>query len=202
MLLPSASKRTCHTWNDVPLPSLAHNNICCIWHLIHWHSDQLFMFFLWLTCSLTYFLLFICVTEEKRKAQSVRLRLWELLAPAGLTEDMGASPWLQAYRRLLQEEGADEETQKKAVLMQLWATQVSLLSEEKHWVIYVQSKHLSWLSPLCLSHISSRRLEFKETEIEIYMCSSSTLIRHMSVLFTSAFTAVILLLSGKAMKRL
>nr|QQL94728.1 cytochrome P450 8a1a [Lateolabrax maculatus] len=61
--------------------------------------------------------------EEKRKAQSVRLRLWELLAPAGLTEDMGASPWLQAYRRLLQEEGADEETQKKAVLMQLWATQ-------------------------------------------------------------------------------
>lgn len=72
------------------------------------------------------------MTEEKRKAQSVRLRLWELLAPAGLTEDMGASPWLQAYRRLLQEEGADEETQKKAVLMQLWATQVSLLSEEKH----------------------------------------------------------------------
>uniref|UniRef100_UPI0037E80036 prostacyclin synthase-like n=1 Tax=Semicossyphus pulcher TaxID=241346 RepID=UPI0037E80036 len=61
--------------------------------------------------------------EEKRTAQSVRHRLWELLAPAGLTEDSGSSPWLQSYRRLLKEEGADEETQRRAVLMQLWATQ-------------------------------------------------------------------------------
>ncbi|XP_040061072.1 prostacyclin synthase [Gasterosteus aculeatus] len=61
--------------------------------------------------------------EEKRTAQGVRRRLWELLAPAGLTEDSGSSPWLCDYRRLLQEGGADEETQKKAVLMQLWATQ-------------------------------------------------------------------------------
>ncbi|XP_031706614.1 prostacyclin synthase [Anarrhichthys ocellatus] len=61
--------------------------------------------------------------EEKRTAQSVRQRLWELLAPAGETEASGSSPWLHDYRRLLQEEGADEETQKKAVLMQLWATQ-------------------------------------------------------------------------------
>ncbi|KAK9529061.1 hypothetical protein VZT92_013178 [Zoarces viviparus] len=61
--------------------------------------------------------------EEKRTAQSVRQRLWELLAPAGVTEASGSSPWLHDYRRLLQEEGADEETQKKAVLMQLWATQ-------------------------------------------------------------------------------
>lgn len=62
-------------------------------------------------------------SEEKRTAQSVRHRLWELLAPAGLSDDSGSSPWIHAYRRLLQEEGADEETQKKAVLMQLWATQ-------------------------------------------------------------------------------
>ncbi|XP_049894899.1 prostacyclin synthase-like [Epinephelus moara] len=61
--------------------------------------------------------------EEKRTAHSVRQRLWELLAPAGLTEDSGSSPWLHAYRQLLHEEGTDEETQKKAVLMQLWATQ-------------------------------------------------------------------------------
>ncbi|XP_044205351.1 prostacyclin synthase-like [Thunnus albacares] len=61
--------------------------------------------------------------EEKRTAQTVRQRLWELLAPAGLTEDSGSSPWLHAYRQLLQEEGADEETQRKAVLLQLWATQ-------------------------------------------------------------------------------
>ncbi|KAM7402071.1 hypothetical protein PAMP_017341 [Pampus punctatissimus] len=61
--------------------------------------------------------------EEKRTAQRVRQRLWELLAPAGLTEDSGSSPWLHAYRRLLQEEGTDEEMQRRAVLMQLWATQ-------------------------------------------------------------------------------
>ncbi|XP_037346783.2 prostacyclin synthase-like [Pungitius pungitius] len=61
--------------------------------------------------------------EEKRTAQGVRQRLWELLAPAGRTEDSGSSPWLHDYRRLLQEGGADEETQEKAVLMQLWATQ-------------------------------------------------------------------------------
>lgn len=78
-----------------------------------------------LTRPLTYFVMFICVIEEKRTAQSVRQRLWELLAPAGLSDDSGSSPWIHAYRRLLQEEGADEETQKKAVLMQLWATQVS-----------------------------------------------------------------------------
>ncbi|XP_041836445.1 prostacyclin synthase-like [Melanotaenia boesemani] len=61
--------------------------------------------------------------EEKRTAQSVRARLWKLLAPAGLTEDSGSSPWLHAYRQLLQEDGVDDETQRKAVLMQLWATQ-------------------------------------------------------------------------------
>ncbi|XP_026204623.1 prostacyclin synthase [Anabas testudineus] len=62
-------------------------------------------------------------SEERRTAQSLRQRLWELLAPAGLTEDSVSSHWLYAYRRLLKEEGADEETQKRAVLMQLWATQ-------------------------------------------------------------------------------
>ncbi|XP_029990750.1 prostacyclin synthase [Sphaeramia orbicularis] len=62
-------------------------------------------------------------SAERRTAHSVRHRLCELLAPAGLSEDSGSSPWLHAYRRLLQEEGADEEMQKKAILMQLWATQ-------------------------------------------------------------------------------
>uniref|UniRef100_A0A3P8TIP8 Prostacyclin synthase n=1 Tax=Amphiprion percula TaxID=161767 RepID=A0A3P8TIP8_AMPPE len=61
--------------------------------------------------------------EEKKTALSVRKRLWELLAPAGLTEGSGSSPWLHDYRRLLQEEGTDEETQRRAVLMQLWASQ-------------------------------------------------------------------------------
>ncbi len=93
-----------------------------------------------MTHSLTCIVVFIAVTEEKRTAQSVRQRLWELLALAGLTEDSGSSPWLHAYRRLLQEEGVDEETQKKAVLMQLWATQVS----QKKGIVCVQSKNFSW----------------------------------------------------------
>ncbi|XP_007570467.1 prostacyclin synthase-like [Poecilia formosa] len=61
--------------------------------------------------------------EEKRTAQSIQRKLWELLAPAGLTEESGSSPWLHAYRRLLKEDGVDEEMQSRAVLMQLWATQ-------------------------------------------------------------------------------
>lgn len=80
------------------------------------------------------------MTEEKRTAQTVRQRLWELLAQAGLAEDSGSNPWLHAYRRLLQEEGADEEMQRRAILMQLWATQVSEVPKE--WRD-VQSNHFS-----------------------------------------------------------
>ncbi|XP_066520222.1 prostacyclin synthase-like [Hoplias malabaricus] len=58
---------------------------------------------------------------EKQTAGSVKQRLWELLAQAGLRES--SSLWLQNYRKHLQEEGADEETQRKAMLLQLWATQ-------------------------------------------------------------------------------
>lgn len=77
---------------------------------------------------------YLCVTEEKRTAQSIQRKLWELLAPAGLTEDSGSSPWLHAYRRLLKEDGVDEEMQRRAVLMQLWATQVSQLVWDWHSV--------------------------------------------------------------------
>ncbi|KAG7494733.1 prostacyclin synthase [Solea senegalensis] len=61
--------------------------------------------------------------EEKRTAHRVQQRLWDLLAPAGLTEDSGSSLWLHGYRQLLKEEGADVDAQIKALLMQLWATQ-------------------------------------------------------------------------------
>ncbi|XP_063330214.1 prostacyclin synthase-like [Pelmatolapia mariae] len=61
--------------------------------------------------------------EEKKTAQSVQNKLWELLAPAGLTDDSGSSPWLHAYRQFLQEDGTDAEMQNRAILMQLWATQ-------------------------------------------------------------------------------
>lgn len=132
VLMCTSSSCTCHTWNIVPLPLVTHNNICLyFWDFVHWYSHPpwVFMFCLCLTHSLCG--VYLCVTEEKRTAQSVRQRLWELLAPAGLNEDSVSSSWLHAYRRLLQEEGADEETQKKAVLMQLWASQVSQTSEER-----------------------------------------------------------------------
>ncbi|KAB5584142.1 hypothetical protein PHYPO_G00104020 [Pangasianodon hypophthalmus] len=58
---------------------------------------------------------------EKQTAGSVKQRLWELLAQAGLRQE--SSLWLQSYRHHLQAEGADEETQRKAMLLQLWATQ-------------------------------------------------------------------------------
>nr|XP_057911185.1 prostacyclin synthase-like [Doryrhamphus excisus] len=61
--------------------------------------------------------------EERRAAQGVRHRLWELLGRVGQTADSDSKRWLHGYRRLLQQDGADEETQRRAVLMQLWATQ-------------------------------------------------------------------------------
>uniref|UniRef100_A0A8B9LIH4 Prostacyclin synthase n=1 Tax=Astyanax mexicanus TaxID=7994 RepID=A0A8B9LIH4_ASTMX len=59
--------------------------------------------------------------SEKQTAGSVKQRLWELLAQAGQREN--SSLWLQSYRQHLEQEGADEETQRKAMLLQLWATQ-------------------------------------------------------------------------------
>ncbi|XP_062328823.1 prostacyclin synthase-like isoform X1 [Osmerus eperlanus] len=66
--------------------------------------------------------------EEKRTAQDLRSRLWELLAPAGLAPEgqapaPGSSAWLHGYRQQLQQAGADEDTQRRATLLQLWATQ-------------------------------------------------------------------------------
>uniref|UniRef100_A0A8B9LDB3 Prostacyclin synthase n=1 Tax=Astyanax mexicanus TaxID=7994 RepID=A0A8B9LDB3_ASTMX len=54
---------------------------------------------------------------EKQTAGSVKQRLWELLAQAGQREN--SSLWLQSYRQHLEQEGADEETQRKAMLLQL-----------------------------------------------------------------------------------
>uniref|UniRef100_A0A8B9LFN5 Prostacyclin synthase n=1 Tax=Astyanax mexicanus TaxID=7994 RepID=A0A8B9LFN5_ASTMX len=52
-----------------------------------------------------------------KSAGSVKQRLWELLAQAGQREN--SSLWLQSYRQHLEQEGADEETQRKAMLLQL-----------------------------------------------------------------------------------
>ncbi|KAJ8361179.1 hypothetical protein SKAU_G00177040 [Synaphobranchus kaupii] len=60
--------------------------------------------------------------EEKRITGSVRQQLWSLLSmvlPGGKTEDT----WLQNYLQHLRDEGVDEEMQRRAMLLQLWATQ-------------------------------------------------------------------------------
>ncbi|CAG06814.1 unnamed protein product, partial [Tetraodon nigroviridis] len=67
--------------------------------------------------------------DEKKTAQSVRQRLWRLLAPAALTGGLGSTPWLDGYRQVLKEEGADDEMQARALLLQLWATQVGQTRE-------------------------------------------------------------------------
>uniref|UniRef100_A0A7N8WY26 Prostacyclin synthase n=1 Tax=Mastacembelus armatus TaxID=205130 RepID=A0A7N8WY26_9TELE len=107
------------------------------------------------THSLTSPVVYLFVAEEGKTAQSVRQKLWEFLAPAGLTADLGSRSWLHAYRRLLQEEGVDEETQAKAVLLQLWATQGNvgpaafwllgylLTNPQALWAV---KKELSWTS--------------------------------------------------------
>uniref|UniRef100_A0A8C6U7T4 Prostacyclin synthase n=1 Tax=Neogobius melanostomus TaxID=47308 RepID=A0A8C6U7T4_9GOBI len=61
--------------------------------------------------------------EEKKLAQCARQRLCELLALVGQGRGPAAGSWVHAYRRMLQDEGADRDMQNKAILMQLWASQ-------------------------------------------------------------------------------
>nr|XP_046190526.1 prostacyclin synthase-like [Oncorhynchus gorbuscha] len=70
--------------------------------------------------------------EEKRTASLSQERLWELLSPAWLSRGKGSesidhgsdsSSWQQSYLRHLQREGVDTEMQRRAMLLQLWATQ-------------------------------------------------------------------------------
>uniref|UniRef100_A0A4W5LU44 Prostacyclin synthase n=1 Tax=Hucho hucho TaxID=62062 RepID=A0A4W5LU44_9TELE len=63
--------------------------------------------------------------EEKRTASLSQERLWELLSPAWLSRGKGSesSSWQQSYLRHLQMEGVDTEMQRRAMLLQLWATQ-------------------------------------------------------------------------------
>ncbi|KAM6980717.1 prostacyclin synthase [Aplochiton taeniatus] len=61
--------------------------------------------------------------EEKRTALLSRERLWDLLSPACLRGGADSSSWQQSYKQYLQEEGVDAEMQRRAMLLQLWATQ-------------------------------------------------------------------------------
>lgn len=61
--------------------------------------------------------------EETKVANSARQRLWEILTPSSIERDAKQESWLQSYIRHLQDEGLNTETQRKAMLLQLWVTQ-------------------------------------------------------------------------------
>uniref|UniRef100_A0A4W4HNG3 Prostacyclin synthase n=1 Tax=Electrophorus electricus TaxID=8005 RepID=A0A4W4HNG3_ELEEL len=87
---------------------------------------------------------------EKQTVGLAKTRLWELLAQAGLRKN--SSSWIQSYRQHLQEEGADEETQRKAMLLQLWATQGNV------------GPCAFWLLAFLLTHTEAMRAVKREFE--------------------------------------
>ena len=52
--------------------------------------------------------------------------LWKLLSPARLATRAQRSNWLQSYLLHLEEIGVSEEMQARALVLQLWATQVGM----------------------------------------------------------------------------
>lgn len=54
----------------------------------------------------------------------VKGHLWKLLAPARLARRAHQSKWLESYLLHLEELGVSEEMQARALVLQLWATQV------------------------------------------------------------------------------
>ncbi|XP_048874292.1 prostacyclin synthase isoform X2 [Brienomyrus brachyistius] len=60
---------------------------------------------------------------EKRTARSAREHLWNLLSLSCQSRSAASSSWQQEYRQYLQKMGLDEETERRAMLLQLWVTQ-------------------------------------------------------------------------------
>ena len=63
---------------------------------------------------------------DKDRACSVKGRLWKLLSPARLVTRAHRSSWLESYLLHLEEMGVSEEMRARALLLQLWATQVGM----------------------------------------------------------------------------
>ncbi|XP_060724120.1 prostacyclin synthase [Tachysurus vachellii] len=61
--------------------------------------------------------------DELKFASSARKRLWELLSPNCISTESVAQSWMQTYVQHLKEQGLDTETQRRAMLLQLWVTQ-------------------------------------------------------------------------------
>lgn len=63
--------------------------------------------------------------EEKKIANSARENLWKWLTASCLDRKPEHQSWVGNYVQQLQDEGIDAETQRRAMLLQLWVTQVS-----------------------------------------------------------------------------
>ncbi|XP_048054883.1 prostacyclin synthase [Megalobrama amblycephala] len=61
--------------------------------------------------------------EEKKIANSAREKLWKWLTVSCLDRKPEHQSWVGNYVQQLQDEGIDSETQRKAMLLQLWVTQ-------------------------------------------------------------------------------
>ncbi|MCI4375304.1 hypothetical protein PGIGA_G00107880 [Pangasianodon gigas] len=61
--------------------------------------------------------------DELKVASSARKRLWELLCPNWFFTGTVAQSWMQTYLQHLEEQGLDTQTQRRAMLLQLWVTQ-------------------------------------------------------------------------------
>ena len=61
---------------------------------------------------------------DKDQVGKVKGRLWKLLSPARLASRAQRSRWLESYLLHLEEMGVPEEMQARALVLQLWATQV------------------------------------------------------------------------------
>jgi len=62
---------------------------------------------------------------DKDRVGKVKGRLWKLLSPTRLASRAHRSRWLESYLLHLEEMGVSEEMQARALVLQLWATQVS-----------------------------------------------------------------------------
>lgn len=66
---------------------------------------------------------------DKDQVCKVKSHLWKLLSPASVVTRADRSSWLESYLLHLKEMGVSEEMQARALVLQLWATQVGATYE-------------------------------------------------------------------------
>nr|XP_008108335.1 PREDICTED: prostacyclin synthase isoform X1 [Anolis carolinensis] len=79
---------------------------------------------------------------EKKKFDSIKKDLWELLSVKRLDGRANRSVWLDSYKQHLVDLGVDEDMQTRAMLLQLWSTQ-SNAGPAVFWLLLFLLKHPS-----------------------------------------------------------